>query len=80
MVSEVRVNWVVWSGEMGEKIGGKNCTKIFAKNWAGKLDGKGSKKLGELGEFYEFRNFMNTWSQEQEEQQLHESSSNRLRM
>ena len=49
LVSEVRVNWVVWSGEMGKKIQGwENWAKNqaeklgenWAKNWTEKLGGK----------------------------------------
>ena len=49
MVTEVRVNWVVWLGETGEKIGEKIGQKEMEKNWAKKWAKNLGKNLGELG-------------------------------
>ena len=46
LVSEVRVNWVVWSGEMGKKIVGGGLGENWAKNWAKKL-GTNWAKIGQ---------------------------------
>ena len=58
LVSEVRVNWVVWSSEMGKKIGLKNWAEKLGENlatighkWAEKNCKIWAEKLGKnLGE------------------------------